>query len=191
MNTTPTKKYFVVSLPRTGTKSLCKMAHIMGFKFKHVPSVVLPRLLREDEINFFADTPIFAPSTFSLLAENENFKFIYIDRNKESWIDSFERVDLPGNYMSLHQRKIPENQITTMDRETLEEIFDNNDYSRELALDRYDWHYQKVIDTIPNNRLLIYKFSEGWGSLANFMEVPIPDQEIPKINQNTMFESIL
>lgn len=190
MNTTPIDKFFIVSLPRTGTKSLCKMVEMMGLKFKHVPSVGLPRLLRENEISLFADTPIYVPSTFIPLVEDERNKFIYIDRPVDEWLDSFERVGMPGNYMALHTEEIAPNCVNQMDRESLEEIFMDNDYTSEIALDAYHLHRKAVMEHIPADRLLVYKFSDGWGPLADFMGcVPIPD-EVPHINKNTMYDAI-
>ena len=191
MNTTQIDKYFIVSLPRTGTKSLCSMTSTLGLTFKHVPSSVLPRLLKENEIQVFADTPVFTPSTFIPLTDSVNHKFIYIKRNVDEWVDSFERVNLSNNYMALHTGKIAENCITKMDRTCLEEIFDNQNYSTDLAKDRFDWHYNQVLDNIPENRLLIYEFDMGWDPLCEFMGKDIPEEPIPQINKNTMFDPII
>ena len=45
--------YFVVSLPRTGTASVRRMADICGFKTTHAPVWELPRFIRSGW-NFFA-----------------------------------------------------------------------------------------------------------------------------------------
>jgi hypothetical protein len=191
MSITPIKKYFIVSLPRTGTKSLCRMVHELGFAFKHVPAVALPRLLNENKIQVFADTPVFTPSTFKELVPDENNLFIYINRDINDWLDSFERVNLHNNYMALHTGKIAENAINKMDRECLEEIFNNQDYTKELALCQFKHHYNVVTEVIPKPRLLVYSFDMGWGPLCEFMGVPEPDLPIPQINKNTMFDPIV
>lgn len=196
-------KYFIVSLPRTGTKSLCKMTQILGFTFKHVPSCSLNRFLREDEIDVFADTPIFTPSTFtSLLNDNENYKFIYIDRPADEWVESFERVHMVENYMALHTNQIDHNAVNLMDRHCLEEIFQNSDYTRDLAVRSYYKHKDTVYNTIPESKLLTYDFSMGWNPLCEFMGVKVEDNKplsefmgvntpIPHINKNTIYEKIL
>jgi len=191
MNTTQTNKYFVVSLPRTGTKSLCRMVGMMGVEYRHVPSVALPRMLRQNEAHFFADTPIFAPSTFIELAKEESHKFIYINRPIHEWIDSFERVSMPQNYMALHTGLIAENGVNKMDRLCLEEIFNNEDYTHDGALEAYHRHYEAVITNISADRLLEYRFSDGWGPLASFMGLEAPsDAPVPHINKNTMYDVI-
>jgi hypothetical protein len=190
MNTTPTNKFFIVSLPRTGTKSLCKMVETMGMTFKHVPSTALDRIMRLNEAEVFADTPVFTPSVFKELVEDASNKFIYIDRPIDEWIDSFERVGMPGNYMALHTDKIAPNCVNKLDRSALEEIFDNQDYTSDVARTAYNTHRDQVM-TIPVDRLLIYKFSDGWAPLADFVGRTVPPEaDVPHINQNTMYDAI-
>ena len=191
MNTTTIDKFFIVSLPRTGTKSVCRMAALMGMEFKHVPSTTLPRLLNEGKVQLFADTPVFTPSTFIPLIDDPSHKFIYINRPLDEWLESFERVGMPGNYMALHTDKIPENAINKLDRVALEEIFSNEDYTPDIARHAYQMHQNAVFSHIPADRLLVYWFSDGWTPLADFVgRVTPPDADLPHINQNTMYDVI-
>lgn len=190
MNIIKIDKFFVVSLPRTGTKSLCKMAEILGVSYKHVPSTSFPRMLLENKIQLFADTPIFAPSVFKSLISAETHKFIYIDRPVDEWVKSFESVRLSDSYMALRTEKITPNCVNRMDRKTLEEIFFNEDYTTELAIRAHAMHKRQVMDSIPSNRLLVYKFSDGWEPITSFMHCTAPDIEIPHINKNTIYETI-
>jgi hypothetical protein len=93
--------------------------------------------------------------------------------------------------MALHTGKVPENCMNKMDRECLEELFNNQDYSTELAKERYRWHYNKVTHIIPEDRLLVYSFDMGWEPLAAFMEKEPPVADVPQINKNTMFDPIV
>ena len=58
--------FFVVSLPRTGTKSVCKMADLCDLKPMHVLDTS-KRLIShiENGYNFFADTPFYNPNFFN------------------------------------------------------------------------------------------------------------------------------
>lgn len=191
MSTTPTDRFFVVSLPRTGTKSLCKMAGMMGMIYKHVPSTGLDRMLRLNDADLYADTPVFAPSVFKELVKDERNKFIYIDRPIDSWLESFDRVGMPQNYMSLHTGKIAENSVNKLDRTVLEEVFRNSNYSDKVARSAYRHHHLQVIKNIPADRLLVYKFSHGWEPLAEFVGRDVPQAvQVPHINQNTMYDAI-
>ena len=51
--------------------------------------------------------------------------------------------------------------------------------------------YQKRIDdvtkSIPNNRLLVFDVTEGWGPLCEFLGRPVPETEFPRSNDNDEF----
>ena len=39
-----------------------------------------------------------------------------------------------------------------------------------------------VKKTVPANRLLVFEAKEGWTPLCNFLNLPIPDQPYPHVN---------
>jgi hypothetical protein len=47
------------------------------------------------------------------------------------------------------------------------------------AHDRYN---EKVIATIPADRLLVWKPADGWEPLCDFLDVPVPSEPVPHIN---------
>lgn len=185
------KKYFIVSPPRTGTKSMCKMVSILGFTFKHVPSTALKRLLNENKIQVFADTPIYVPSVINTLIHNENHKFIYCDRDIDEWLDSFERVNLHKNYTALLNNMIPKNGINDLDRTSLGEFFSFEEYNQTIAKLSFINHREYIIDAIPKEKLLIYNFKSGWVDLCKFVNKDIPDCDIPHLNKNSIYEIII
>lgn len=188
MNTTPTK-YFVVSLPRTGTKSLCKMAGTVGLKFNHAPSVALPRSLHDNTIQFFADTPLYAPSYIEHMVRRDDYKFIYIDREVSEWKDSFERVGLHVNYDRLLTPS-PSNSYMELDRMCLSEVFDSIPYDTETATQFFQTHKEIMYDMIPHHKLLTYEFTMGWEPFCEYLGVPVPQDILPHVNKNTMFEAL-
>jgi hypothetical protein len=188
MSTSQTR-YFVVSLPRTGTKSLCKMVETVGMKIRHAPSVHLHQLLNASDVQFFADTPLYAPSHIPHLLVNVNHKFIYIDRDPDEWKNSFERVGLYDNYNSLLETP-NRNVYQELDKNCLAEVFSNEPYDTTTAIQAFHTHRQTVFDNIPADRLLIYRFVDGWEPLCSFLETDVPSEDIPHINKNTMFDAI-
>ena len=52
------------------------------------------------------------------------------------------------------------------------------------AMERY---HQEVQETIPSDRLLVWSVSEGWDRLCDFLEVPVPDAEFPRLNDSKVF----
>jgi hypothetical protein len=52
------------------------------------------------------------------------------------------------------------------------------------AMDRY---HQEVQATVPADRLLVWTASEGWAPLCEFLALPIPDAEFPRVNDSAQF----
>lgn len=190
MKSTQTK-YFIVSLPRTGTKSLCQMMSILGFTTKHVPSTSLPHLLLADKITVFADTPIYRPSVISNLIKTETNKFIYCVKSADEWVKSFEKVKLHHNYEKLRSGEIAENHVNALDRDSMGEIFMNLPYDNTLAGNLFNRHKNFIDTKIPKNRILYYDFNNGWEPLCSFVNKNIPSVPIPHLNKDTMFDPII
>jgi hypothetical protein len=51
-----------------------------------------------------------------------------------------------------------------------------------------DAYTQKVIDGVPAERLLVWRAADGWEPLCEFLELPVPSDEFPRINESAGFE---
>jgi hypothetical protein len=51
----------------------------------------------------------------------------------------------------------------------------------------YDRFNEEVQETVPADRLLVWKPSDGWGPLCAFLEVPVPEAPLPRVNDTTTF----
>ena len=189
------EKYFVVSLPRSGTTSICKMAKICALKPKHAPHVSFKKYLKRDEFNFFSDTPVFCPDEINEICFNEeiNSKFIYIDRNFNDIFESWKNVKLYSNYLGMINEKIDNLKPSTkFDLCSYNNAFNNIFLNENTYNDIFEKHKKQVIDTIKKYKknLLIYKFEEGWKPFCDFLNVEIPCDDIPTLNKNKMFDNI-
>jgi hypothetical protein len=192
--------YFVVSLPRTGTKSLCRMAHQCGFNFKHAPINTFNRELKEGK-NFFADTPCFVPSFVKRILELPDIdpKFIYIEKEYDKIFESWKKVNLHLNYTRMYNQYSNEKTRSQMhvnmmtDFMSLHESFSEQYMNEENYNELFELHKQKVSSIIKENNkeLLMYKFEDGWKPFCDFTKTDIPTSEIPHINIDTMFEKII
>ena len=52
------------------------------------------------------------------------------------------------------------------------------------AMERWN---QGVIGTVPAERLLVWNPSEGWDPLCEFLEVDVPPDPLPRLNDTTSF----
>jgi hypothetical protein len=51
----------------------------------------------------------------------------------------------------------------------------------------FEEHNQAVIDAIPASRLLVYRPGDGWEPLCRFLDVPVPDEDFPHLNDTAWF----
>jgi hypothetical protein len=192
--------YFVVSLPRTGTKSISKMAQILGFNTKHGFGNGFETFF-DRGFDFFADTPSYVPSFIESVCKSEKFipKFIYIDKNFDEIYQSWVKVGLYKNYVGMwNQYNDEEKKTTTLSRyslidiESYSESFLSQFMNEKNYQELFQKHQDKIFEIIQkNNRnLLIYNFSDGWKPLCEFLNKDIRNEVMPHINQNTMFDKI-
>lgn len=192
------KKFFVVSLPRTGTKSLCKMAKTCGLTVKHVPGLRYEGSLMGHQ--FFADTPCFVPSFVEKVCEDNRYdaNFIYIQKDHKEIFESWKKVNLYFNYVWLKERYSNEetksgmSQSMVFDIESYNESFGNIFLNEDNYSQIFENHKNQITEIIKkyNKNLLVYSFSDGWEPFCNFIETTIPESEIPYLNKDTMFEKI-
>jgi hypothetical protein len=52
------------------------------------------------------------------------------------------------------------------------------------GIERYN---QEVKDTVPADRLLVWSPADGWEPLCRFLEVPVPQAPLPRVNDSAMF----
>ncbi len=73
----------------------------------------------------------------------------------------------------------------------LSETFDNRFEDKAHAIEEFHKHNQAVRDAIDPARLLVFDVREGWGPLCRFLEVPIPDEPYPRLNDTATFHAML
>lgn len=186
-------KYFVVSLPRTGTSSICEMAKYCGLNPKHTPHFLFENYLKDDKYDFFSDTPVFSPSIIKKIIhihKNIDARFIFIDRKFDDVFDSWVRVNLYKNYyrMTNSKDKSKLNKGQIFDLNSYNDSFNENFLNENNYTSIFENHKQKVISILNNHnkKLLIYNFQDGWGPFCNFIEKEIPNKVIPHLNKNKM-----
>jgi hypothetical protein len=54
-------------------------------------------------------------------------------------------------------------------------------------IDTFKRHTEEVESTVPSDRLLVWSVKEGWGPLCEFLELPVPEESFPHINDRTEF----
>lgn len=182
----PDTKYFTISLPRTGTSSLTKMALVLGLSAKHC--VHNERLI--DKYNFFTDTPCFSPNFLKSIINSYKCKFIYIDRDPKEWFLSFNSTLLASHNLFIKPEFKPTQYHMKVDRDAYIDSLGNNSITISNYEKIFQDHKKMVLDIVKPFPLLIYNFSQGWKPFCSFLNMDIPSAPIPHINKGRMFEQI-
>ncbi len=115
-------------------------------------------------------------------------RVIHTERPEAEWWNSFS-VTI-GKFFAVaptlplppHIREIFE----TMTGWFMKETFGGH-VDRDTAIAAYRRNNQKVRDTIPAHRLLVFNVAEGWGPICRFLEVPMPDTPFPRSHPRDEF----
>lgn len=62
-------------------------------------------------------------------------------------------------------------------------------HDRAFMVDYFERHTAEVLNTIPKERLLVYRPGDGWAPLCAFLGVPVPDTPFPKVNDRAEFQA--
>ncbi len=196
--------------PRTGTQSLKKAFEILGLR-TYAMSVSLQHYshLRawrqhargEKPFDFQKylgkyDATAGIPCCLyykDMLKAFPDAKVVLCVRDEESWYKSLFK--LTSMLFQVEQRLgfLPRIRahISTV-RAFIDDIFDNcaDNLDQTKSLDKansitvFNQGNQEIIDTIPRERLLVYRMGDGWQPLCEFLDVPIPDIPFPHANKN-------
>jgi len=73
----------------------------------------------------------------------------------------------------------------------LAETFDNRFEDKAHAIEVFKRHSQEVSDTIDPARLLVFDVREGWAPLCRFLEVPVPSEPFPRLNDKATTQAMI
>jgi hypothetical protein len=55
----------------------------------------------------------------------------------------------------------------------------------------YNQHIQEVISHVPPEKLLVYKVSQGWAPLCEFLDKPMPKEDFKHLNKDENFKHMI
>lgn len=105
-------------------------------------------------------------------------KVILTVRDAEKWFDSTNETIHSAEFA----RFIENSPFGEMVQKTIWDVMDNRMQDRDYMIDFFEKRSSEIARTIAADRLLIYRVSDGWGPLCEFLGVPIPDLAYPNIN---------
>jgi hypothetical protein len=54
-------------------------------------------------------------------------------------------------------------------------------------MEQFEAHNELVKASVPADRLLVWSVTEGWEPLCEFLEVPVPAEPLPHVNDRETF----
>ncbi len=113
-------------------------------------------------------------------------KVILTERDPNSWFESTQETIFKNDIPEGVEAPFPK-----MLRKVIGELFDQRLHDRDHCIAVYKAHNQKVRETIPADRLLVYHVADGWEPLCHFLGVPVPGEPIPKVNSREEFAAMV
>jgi hypothetical protein len=121
-----------------------------------------------------------------LAAHYPDAKLILTVRDPEAWYRStHDTIWSARTMLPRYMRKaIPTTRwyVDWADTILWDGIFDGRFEDKDFAIKVFEQHIADVKATADPDRLLVYQVSEGWGPLCEFLGVPVPDHEFPRLN---------
>jgi hypothetical protein len=105
-----------------------------------------------------------------IMAAFPEAKFVLTISDAESWFDNF--VELMRPYQNVTDECTAMRSWGCIFASPTQE-------DRDICLQNYHRHNQRVQEIIPPERLLVYNWSDGWAPLAHFLDVAIPAETFP------------
>jgi hypothetical protein len=128
-----------------------------------------------------------------IAAHYPNAKVLLSVRDPDAWYKSmFDTIYQPMKWPvpdSVPELVRLQNEMAR--KAILEETFDNRFEDKAHAIEVFTRHTQEVRDTIDPARLLVFDVKEGWAPLCRFLEVPIPDEPFPRLNDTASTQAMI
>lgn len=113
-------------------------------------------------------------------------KVILTVRSAESWYVSTQNTIFGSTNAPLIEGTPGLGRIT---RAIAERNFGGMLADRARLIDAFTRHNKEVEDTLPRERLLVYRVSEGWEPLCAFLGVAVPGDPFPRTNTADEFKA--
>jgi len=115
-------------------------------------------------------------------------KVVHTERPEDAWWNSFN-VTIGKFFAVAPNLELPPHVAEIF--QTMAGWFMKNTFSdftnRESTIAAYRQNNQRVRDTIPPERLLVFDVAQGWEPLCRFLEVPVPDAPFPRSHPRDEF----
>ena len=122
-----------------------------------------------------------------LAAHYPDAKVILTTRDADAWFDSTNETIHSTDFAEFMKNS----PFGEMIQKTMWDRMENRMQDRAHMVDFFNRHTTAITATIPAERLLVYQVMDGWEPLCDFLGVPIPDTDFPRINSRNETKELL
>jgi hypothetical protein len=191
---------------RTGTTSLRSALESLGFaKCYHMSEV----FLHPEHIDIWKDAGDGKPVDWDALLEGyraaidypaahfwkelmthyPESKVILTVRDTEAWFTSISQTILTMTDIDLSNAPEYAQRQRAMARMlVVDQYFEGNISDPAHMKATFEASNEKIRQTVPADRLLVYEVAQGWPPLCEFLDCPVPDEEFPHLNTTKDFQ---
>ena len=190
-------KLINAGLGRTGTTSLKGALELLGFApvYHSIDFFESP-----DDLHFWKEAmegkevdwqAFFAPYEVAdwpvalryqdIIRAHPEAKVMLSVRDPEAWFES-----MSGTLNQMLSLDLPNPQVRRVkafvETHMIGGLFESKSNDRASMIDVFERHTEAV-KAFVGAELLVYNVKEGWEPLCTFLEVPVPDEPFPRLNQ--------
>ena len=114
-------------------------------------------------------------------------KIILTTRDAEKWFESTNETIHSLEFAGF----IKKSPWGEMVQKTVYDTMDNRMQDKEFMISFFENRTQEIINTIAPDRLLVYQVKQGWGPLCEFLDIPVPSMDFPRVNSRDETKELL
>ncbi|MFV0525110.1 MAG: sulfotransferase family protein [Acidimicrobiales bacterium] len=116
-------------------------------------------------------------------------KILHTVRDPERWYESTRATIYPLRTMIAPwvRRASPfvDQAVSVTEGLIWDGLFEGRFEDRDRAIEIFEARTAEVVATVPPDRLLVFDVADGWEPLCAFLDVPVPDEPFPHVNDRT------
>lgn len=120
-----------------------------------------------------------------LAAHYPDAKVLHSTRDADDWFDSTQATIFSPGSPAINGEGPPAMQrfFDVLFRSR----FGDKVHDRQFMTDYFRRHEEEVLTSIPPERLLVFRATDGWAPLCEFLGVPVPPEPYPRTNTREAF----
>ena len=114
-------------------------------------------------------------------------RIILSTRDATSWFESVNATIMAPQFND-HIAPTPWGKMV---KRTIWDTLDGRMGDREFMIDYFEKRNDEIRRTVPSDRLLVFEARQGWAPLCDFLGLPVPEVEFPRINTREETKELL